>query len=79
MDYLHLNGQIGIGDFIAYLLYIKIFIDPIKKLVNFMEQYQSGMTGFERYMEILQEEKEKERKGAKVLTDVKGKITFKRC
>ncbi|HEY5525511.1 MAG TPA: ABC transporter ATP-binding protein, partial [Clostridium sp.] len=72
-----LNGQIGIGDFIAYLLYIKIFIDPIKKLINFMEQYQSGMTGFERYIEILQEEKEKERKAAKVLTDVKGKITFK--
>jgi ATP-binding cassette subfamily B protein len=72
-----LNGLIGIGDFIAYLLYIKIFMDPIKKLVNFMEQYQSGMTGFERYMEILQEEKEHEKKGAKGLTDVIGKITFK--
>jgi len=72
-----LNGQIGIGDYIAYLLYIKIFMDPIKKLVNFMEQYQSGMTGFERYMEILQEEKEKEKKGAKVLSNVRGEITFK--
>ncbi|WP_294354875.1 ABC transporter ATP-binding protein [uncultured Clostridium sp.] len=72
-----LNGIITIGDFFAYLLYIKIFIDPIKKLVNFMEQFQSGMTGFKRYMEIVEVEEEKEKPDAEVLNNVKGKITFK--
>lgn len=71
------NGVINIGDFFAYVLYIKIFTDPIKKLINFMEQYQSGMTGFKRYMEILNVEEEKEKKDAFELKNVKGKITFK--
>ena len=72
-----LNEKIGLGDFFAYLLYIKIFMDPIKKLVNFMEQFQNGMTGFQRYLEILNENKEKQRDNAIELNNVKGKITFK--
>lgn len=71
------NGSITVGDFTAYLLYIKVFMDPIKKLINFMEQFQSGMTGFQRYVEILAEDREKEKKYAIELKDVKGKITFK--
>lgn len=71
------NGAITIGDFFAYVLYIKIFIDPIKKLINFMEQFQSGMTGFKRYMEIINEEEEKEKENAAELKGVKGKISFK--
>ncbi|MGG7177161.1 ABC transporter ATP-binding protein [Clostridium paraputrificum] len=70
-------GKIDTGDFVAYLLYIKIFMDPIKKLINFMEQFQSGMTGFQRYIELLGEDREKEREGALPIKDVKGKITFK--
>ncbi|MFR2301751.1 MAG: ABC transporter ATP-binding protein, partial [Clostridium paraputrificum] len=71
------NGIITVGDFTAYLLYIKVFMDPIKKLINFMEQFQSGMTGFQRYVEILAEDREKEKKNAIELKNVKGKITFK--
>ena len=71
------NGSITVGDFTAYLLYIKVFMDPIKKLINFMEQFQSGMTGFQRYVEILAEDREKEKKNAIELKNVKGKITFK--
>ena len=71
------NGSITVGDFTAYLLYIKVFMDPIKKLINFMEQFQSGMTGFQRYVEILAEDREKEKKDAIELKDVKGKIIFK--
>ena len=52
-------------------------MDPIKKLINFMEQFQSGMTGFQRYVEILAEDREKEKKDAIELKNVKGKITFK--
>ena len=71
------NGNITVWDFTAYLLYIKVFMDPIKKLINFMEQFQSGMTGFQRYVEILAEDREKEKKNAIELKNVKGKITFK--
>ena len=71
------NGNITVGDFTAYLLYIKVFMDPIKKLIDFMEQFQSGMTGFQRYVEILAEDREKEKKNAIELKNVKGKITFK--
>lgn len=67
-------GQINLGDFAAYILYVKMFIDPIKKLINFTEQYQNGMTGFERFMEIINEEVEKEVKNPVELKNVKGNI-----
>ncbi|WP_415331307.1 ABC transporter ATP-binding protein [Clostridium perfringens] len=70
-------GKINIGDFAAYLLYIKMFLQPIRKLINFNEMFQNGMSGFERYEEIMNEENEKEIPNAKDLKDVKGKITIK--
>ena len=70
-------GKINIGDFAAYLLYIKMFLQPIRKLINFNEMFQNGMSGFERYEEIMNEENEKEIPNAKYLKDVKGKITIK--
>ncbi|MGL5674809.1 MAG: ABC transporter ATP-binding protein [Cellulosilyticaceae bacterium] len=71
------KGIITIGDFMAYLLYIKMFTQPIRKLINFMEQYQNGMTGFKRYMELMEEVEEQDKPDAKVLGSVKGDITFK--
>ena len=65
---------INIGDFFAYLLYIKLFTQPIKKLVSFMEQYQNGMTGFKRFISIIDEEIEEE--GTLELKDIKGDIKF---
>ncbi|MCX0389064.1 ABC transporter ATP-binding protein/permease [Clostridium perfringens] len=70
-------GKINIGDFAAYLLYIKMFLQPIRKLINFNEMFQNGMSGFERYEEIMNEENEKEIPNAKDLKYVKGKITIK--
>ena len=70
-------GKINVGDFAAYLLYIKMFLQPIRKLINFNEMFQNGMSGFERYEEIMNEENEKEIPNAKELEDVKGKITIK--
>ncbi|MBC5995728.1 ABC transporter ATP-binding protein [Romboutsia ilealis] len=69
-------GKITLGDFTAYLLYVKMFIEPIKKLINFTEQYQSGMTGFERFMEIVNEDTEKEVENPIELKDVKGNINI---
>lgn len=70
-------GKINVGDFAAYLLYIKMFLQPIRKLINFNEMFQNGMSGFERYEEIMNEENEKEIPNAKELKDIKGKITIK--
>ena len=67
-------GYITIGDFTAYLLYVKTFIQPLRKLINFTEQYQNGMTGFERFMEIINEETEKEPENPIELENIKGNI-----
>lgn len=69
-------GVINLGDFLAYMLYVKLFTDPIKKLINFVEQYQNGMTGFKRFMEIMDVEKEKENPNAVEINNVEGKIEF---
>ena len=68
---------ITLGEFTMYLLYIKMFIQPIRKLINFTEQYQSGMTGFERFQELMSEEVEKEVENPVELKDVKGNIEIK--
>ncbi|MGN0143369.1 MAG: ABC transporter ATP-binding protein [Clostridium sp.] len=68
---------IDIGDFMAYMLFIKMFTQPIKKLIDFMEQYQNGITGFQRYMEIMNHEAEKDKEDAIELKDVRGEIEFK--
>ena len=47
------KGYINIGDLIAYILYINFFLQPIRKLTNFTQQFQNGMTGFERFIEIM--------------------------
>lgn len=69
-------GVINLGDFLAYMLYVKLFTDPIKKLINFVEQYQNGMTGFKRFKEIMNVEKEKENPNAVEINNVEGNIEF---
>lgn len=69
-------GKINIGDFLAYLLYIKIFTQPIKRLIAFVEQFQNGMSGFKRFMELIDIEREQDKKDAVDLKDVKGEISF---
>lgn len=71
-----LYNVIDLGDLLAYVLYVKLFTDPIKKLINFMEQYQNGMTGFKRFVDVIDIETEKEKEDASTLDNVKGQITF---
>ncbi len=64
-------------DLIAFVLYITNLIDPVKKLINFTEQFQEGATGFERFLEILNIEPDiKDKDNAIELKDVKGHIQF---
>jgi ATP-binding cassette subfamily B protein len=69
-------GIINFGDFAAFLLYTGNFLNPIRKLVNFVEQYQSGSSGFKRLIEIMDKDIEKDDPGAADIYDVKGEISF---
>ena len=69
-------GQITSGDFMAFLLYVNVFLDPIRRLIGFIEQYQSAMSGFERFLEIIDTPSETESPKAVPLEHVKGHIRF---
>ena len=71
------NQIIDVSDMIAFLLYITNLIDPVKKLLNFTEQFQEGVTGFERFMEIMEVEPDiKDSKDAKEINHVLGNVRF---
>ncbi len=70
------NGEITPGDFAAFLIYISLFMNPVRRLVGFIEQYQSGMSGFKRFCEIIDYPPEEDAPDASELTDVRGEITF---
>ena len=71
------KGLVQIPDFIAFMLYINVFTEPVRTLIDFTEQFQNGYTGFERFIEMLNIEPDiKDKDGAEVLTDVKGDIVF---
>lgn len=71
------QGRINVGDLITFLLYINILIDPVKKLINFTEQFENGITGFERFMDILEIEPDiVDKEDAKELKNVKGEVIF---
>ena len=48
-----LQGTMDLADMLAFTLYVNAFLQPIRKLTNFVEQYQSGMAGFERFTQLL--------------------------
>lgn len=71
-----IKGLISPGDFTAYLLYITMLLNPIRRFVNIFEQIQNGMSGFKRFCEIMSVSPEQEDEGAVSLTEVRGDISF---
>ncbi len=70
-------GQVNVSDLITFLLYIGVFTEPIKTLVDFTEQFQNGYTGFERFREIMDIEPDiEDRVDATELDSVEGHIQF---
>jgi len=70
-------GYISTSDLVAYILFINVFLNPIDRLVNFTESFQRGMSGFDRFLEILDTKPEiVDREDAIELTNVKGEICF---
>ncbi len=71
------RGSMAASDIVIYILYINLFLDPIKMLINFTEQFQKGITGFERFCEIMDTEPEvKDRPEAKPAGRLEGDIRF---
>lgn len=70
------NLSLDLADLITFLLYIGILIEPIKRFSNFTRLYQEGITGFERFMEIL-ELKPDIQDGEAELETVQGNIEFR--
>ncbi|MBQ0110668.1 MAG: ABC transporter ATP-binding protein, partial [Oscillospiraceae bacterium] len=71
------KGDITVGNYAAFIVSVNVFINPVTTLIGFMEQYQNGVSGFSRFLEILDLEPEKENDGAQPLETVVGDIEFK--
>ena len=72
-----IDGKITAADYMAYLLYISTLLTSIRRVVDYAEQFQRGMTGIERFCEIMDVQPDvNDAPGAKELTGVKGDVTF---
>jgi ATP-binding cassette subfamily B protein len=72
------NASLDLADLITFLLYIGNLIEPIQKLTHMTQQYQEGITGFERFMEILETEPDiQDSANAIEIKNVQGNIEFK--
>lgn len=72
------QGAIDLADLLTFLLYIGILIEPIQRLGNFTRLYQEGITGFNRFMEVLEVEPEiKDTPDSLELKQVRGNIEFR--
>lgn len=73
-----MKGTMDYGDLIAFTLYVNAFLQPIKKMVSFFEQYTTGMAGFERFVELMRVEPEiLDRPGALDPASLRGDILFR--
>ncbi len=70
------NGKISLGDYSTFIVSVNLFISPVTTLIQFMEQYQNGVTGFQRFLEIVDEPVEKQSPDAVDAGVLKGDVTF---
>ncbi len=72
-----IQGAITPGDYVAYLLYVSTLLTAIRRIVEFTEQFQRGMTGIERFIEVMDAPVDiADRPGARTLEKVTGDIRF---
>ena len=71
------RGQINFGDYSAFIVSINLFLTPVTTLINFMEQYQNGVTGFQRFLEVMDALPEEESSDAKDAGRLRGHIEFR--
>ena len=71
------NGKLSFGDYSTFIVSVNLFIDPINRLIAFTEQLQEGVTGFERFDEIMNLPEEIDKPEAKSYKNLNGDIEFK--
>ena len=71
------SGRISFGDYSTFIVSVNLFINPVTTLIGFMEQFQNGVSGFKRFVDIMEEEPEADSENAQSLSDVNGEIEFK--
>ena len=72
-----IGGHIEAGDFIAYLMYVSVLLEAIRRIVEFTEQFQKGTTGIERFVEVMDAHIDvDDAPGAGPMPDVEGEIEF---
>ena len=71
------NGQIRFGDYSAFIVSVNMFIAPVMTLINFMEQFENGITGFERFCEIMDAKPETDNPDARDAGQLEGHIEFR--
>lgn len=71
------NGHISFGDYSAFVVSVGLFISPVMTLINFTEQYQEGVTGFERFLEIIDAPAEEDPEDAIDVGTLEGHIQFR--
>ncbi len=71
------NGKIEFGDYSAFIVSVNLFINPVNTLIRFMESFQNGVSGFERFIEILDTEPEADPEDAIAVGRLSGEIEFK--
>ncbi len=69
-------GRITLPDYSAFIVSVNLFLTPMTTLIGFMEQYQNGVTGFARFLEVLEETPEADAPDARELTEVRGNLCF---
>ena len=70
------KGEITFGDYSTFIVSINLFIDPVNQLIQFTEQLQEGVTGFERFYEVMQLPVEEDKEGARDYKNINGDIEF---
>ena len=71
------GNKIDFADYSAFIVSINIFLNPINTLIRFMEQFQNGIAGFERFCEVMDTEPERDSENAREVARLKGDIEFK--
>ena len=71
------RGDIRFGDYSAFIVSVNMFISPVMTLINFMEQFENGVTGFERFCEIMDAKPEQESPNARDAGQLRGHIEFR--
>ena len=71
------HGKIDFADYSAFIVSVNLFLNPVNTLIRFMEQFQNGAAGFERFVEIMDTRPEMDREGATAVERLQGRIELR--